>query len=244
MIVCALIFTVSAAQNLEHQFSFKVWLSRYDYENAKKLGFAAAVGAAGVGGLVGTGFVIKKIVRVAKEVIALKKQLQLNPKDMSLRKKRRALIGKAIGLGIGGLVLGLLSGAAVGLSAKEFFELGGQYSNIKGISQLPEFQPFECTINNEQYQVTGSSALQSHWYLWGSHIPSRPRSLQHFDYVSVMNIPGRTFQRLFFCHDNKWYLLPNEIPSCDSADDLIRLYQPVDLSVLTLAQWQMLGLQV
>jgi len=94
------------------EFSTMQWLK----DNKRPLGFVTGLGVAGVGGLVGTGFVIKKIVRVAKEAIALKKQLQVNPKDMSLRKKRRALIRKAIGLGIGGLVLGFLSGCAVGCS--------------------------------------------------------------------------------------------------------------------------------
>jgi hypothetical protein len=94
------------------EFSTREWLSRYK----ERLAVATGVGVAGIGGLVGTGFVIKKMVQVAKEAIALKKQLQVNPKDMSLRKKRRVLIGKAIGLGIGGLVLGLFSVGAVGLS--------------------------------------------------------------------------------------------------------------------------------
>jgi hypothetical protein len=46
---------------------------------------------------------------------------------MSLRKKRRALIRKAIGLGIGGLVLGLLSVAAVGISGFTGYVMGKQY---------------------------------------------------------------------------------------------------------------------
>jgi len=58
--------------------------SRIGYGEA----FLAAAGllALGVGGLVGTGFITKKMVRVCKEAIVLKKQIQENPKDRSLRK--------------------------------------------------------------------------------------------------------------------------------------------------------------
>jgi hypothetical protein len=117
--LCSMSGTVSGAATKSDsarapEYSVMQWLPK---EKAR-VGVGVTLGTAGVGGLVGTGFVIKKIVRVAKEAIVLKKQLQANPKDMSLRKKRRVLIGKAIGLGIGGLVLGLLSVGAVGLSGR------------------------------------------------------------------------------------------------------------------------------
>jgi hypothetical protein len=128
VLVLAFVCVVSSAAPTADTFSKKGLLSKTNYKNAQDLGvFTVVPGAVGVGGLVGTGFVFKKIVRVAKEAIALKKQLHANPKDMSLRKKRQALIRKAIGLGIGGLVLGLLSVSAVGISGFTGYVMGKQY---------------------------------------------------------------------------------------------------------------------
>jgi hypothetical protein len=87
--------------------------------------------ALGVGGLVGTGFITKKMVRMCKEAIALKKQIQENPKDRSLRKKRRALIGKAVGMGIGGLVLFLVSGFSLFLGMAGAKNIRSKYAKDK-----------------------------------------------------------------------------------------------------------------
>ena len=65
------------------------------------------------GGCVGTGFMIKELVSVCKKAVALTNQIRQNPKDPGLRKKRRKLIGKAIGMGIGGMVLAIMSQSLV-----------------------------------------------------------------------------------------------------------------------------------
>jgi hypothetical protein len=95
------------------------------------LGLVRRSGILGVGGLVGTGFITKKMVRMCKEAIALKKQIQENPKDRSLRKKRRALIGKAVGMGIGGLVLFLVSGLSLFVGMAVAKEIRVQYAQDK-----------------------------------------------------------------------------------------------------------------
>ena len=110
-----------AVQPIPQPFSSMGWVKNTDGMRSNlQLNIAAPLTglilALGAGGLVGTGFITKKMVRVCKEAIALKKQIQENPKDRSLRKKRRALIGKAVGMGIGGLVLFLVSGLSLALS--------------------------------------------------------------------------------------------------------------------------------
>jgi hypothetical protein len=102
-------------------FTFMGWVKntngmRKDLLLNKAAPLTGLILALGAGGLVGTGFITKKMVRMCKEAIALKKQIQENPKDRSLRKKRRALIGKAVGMGIGGLVLFLVSGLSLFVS--------------------------------------------------------------------------------------------------------------------------------
>jgi hypothetical protein len=138
VLVLAFVCVISSAFATAEKSSLGNWLSQKKYQNAKDLGTGAGVGVVGVGGLIGTGFVFKKMAQVAKEAIALKKQLHANPKDMSLRKKRQALIRKAIGLGIGGLVLGVLSGVAVGFSWFTGYSMGKEYMQERKQSLAPK----------------------------------------------------------------------------------------------------------
>jgi len=158
--------------------------------------------ALGVGGLVGTGFVTKKMVRMCKEAIALKKQIQENPKDRSLRKKRRALIGKAVGMGIGGLVLFLASGVSLFLSMGIAKTIRGAYAQDKHF--------WACKIDTQK-RSNLMQKLNSGGHLVRSHyVPFSSAQLENYELLMADKpLPLRKPQdgdRLeAFCHSSNAY---------------------------------------
>ena len=99
------------------------------YSNGTCSAISGILLGVGAGGLVGTGFVLKKIGRVCGEAVALAKQIKKDPENKALRKKRRILIGKAVGMGIGGFVLMLFSALSLGIGGAGFNALHESYNN-------------------------------------------------------------------------------------------------------------------
>ncbi len=205
------------------EFSTREWLSRHK----KPLAVATGVGVAGIGGLVGTGFVIKKMVQVAKEAIALKKQLHANPKDVSLRKKRRALIRKAIGLGIGGLVLGVLSVGAVGISGRS---LNQERRNYSWDRQDHRIQRDYTPLDRSTYHAGAlKSSLNISW--WGENkdfltwVPQQLRAPQNGDTISNA---GPYSEPLIVYRNGVW-----------DFDDRLCLFSPT--LEITEAEWTAMG---
>lgn|GEM_PF-4215438 len=91
--------------------------------------------ALGVGGFVATAFVIKKMICLCKEAIIIAKQIKQNTKsykkDLLLRKKRHAIIQKAVNMGIGGVVLLIMTGFFVVINAALLKDLRNRYVEDK-----------------------------------------------------------------------------------------------------------------
>jgi len=175
---------------LRDQFTVMNWVKN---KNDMRLNFdfkshafnSGALVALGVGGFIGTGFLFKKIAHVCRESIVLLKQIKQTTKDyrknVFLRKKRRALISQAIGMGIGGLVLGLVSGASFWHALSFFQKIRAQYSSHKFAwtqrSELPRYEP--VTITNEENPLENVKIIGS--------------SITGFDPITV--IPGRMIKK-------------------------------------------------
>jgi hypothetical protein len=212
-------------QQIQQRFSVMGWVKntdgmRHDLNLERVAPWTGLALALGVGGLVGTGFITKKMVRVCKEAIALKKQIQANPKDCSLRKKRRTLIGKAIGMGIGGLVLFLLFGVGLLLGTLCAKFIRNKYVADKAGWARQRYSE-RCFNLRREFSPRGhvcfwmplSSAQLENYELLMAHKPlplRNPRSGDTLDYPSYDAVRGHMFPYTYNSETKKWVSIARE----------------------------------
>jgi hypothetical protein len=94
---------------------------------------------------------------------------------MSLRKKRRALIRKAIGLGIGGLVLGALSVRAVFYTGKSFNNARKSYSRFRNLGHIQKNYDEISLAQASAKRLLVSSRNKQSWNAAGQFVTLVPK---------------------------------------------------------------------
>jgi hypothetical protein len=251
-IVCALSDVFAAATESSPtptpQFSTRQWLIRYKNPLSRHISYHISFGLAGLGGLVGAGFTIKKTVHVIREAIALKKQLQANPTDITLCKKSRALVGQAILWGVGGLVLGVLSGSAVVWNStrlKKYPKLYMRHKNHfkrlspkeKELYLRPWVQPIQIMVDGEimfiKEPIRGLQQDQESFSLVDAikRIPGTLKQLESGDALWLSKPGVTTGVRCLYTSEGDW-----ELAYQDETSKRVKFS-------LTPSQWRTLGFQ-